>query len=128
MKKAFTCAILVIVLPVFLLAQFDNCLSGWVYYKEITIDNTNNAEDLVDFQFKLTVNTGDLISEGKLQSDGADIRFVAEDCSLINYYMDSTATSTANVVWLRMPFLALSGLIFWFTAFAIVVPNSFLTN
>ena len=74
MKKAFTCAILVIVLPVFLLAQFDNCLSGWVYYKEITIDNTNNAEDLVDFQFKLTVNTGDLISEGKLQSDGADIR------------------------------------------------------
>jgi hypothetical protein len=108
MNRLHICLLLLISSPILLNAQFDDCLAGWLYYKEIQIDNSVNTENLEDFQFKFTLNTGDLVSEGKLQSDGADLRFVTSDCGLLHYYMDSTATSTENVVWLKMPALGAS--------------------
>ena len=84
----------------------QDCLPGWQYFRNIQIDNTQGAEDLDNFTIRFTPNTAQLVSQGKLQANGADLRFVGQDCSELPYFMDSLATSPQNVIWVKIPFLA----------------------
>ncbi|TDA42196.1 MAG: hypothetical protein DSO07_00605, partial [Thermoproteota archaeon] len=54
-------------------------MSAWQYRRPITIDNTQNANALTDYQVKIVVDTASLISAGKMKSDGSDIRFTDSD-------------------------------------------------
>lgn len=87
-------------------ATAQDCLSGWKYYRNIQVDNTQGSDDLENYAVRFVANTAQLVSQGKLQDSGADLRFVDSDCNLLPYYMDSLATSTQNAIWVKIPFLA----------------------
>ena len=89
-----------------LLAQ--DCLLDWDYYREIVIDNSAGNNE-TDFQVRLEFNSGALVTDGKLQADGADLRFTDLDCNLLSYFMDSLATNNNNVIWIKMPQLPAGG-------------------
>ncbi|RLI91177.1 MAG: hypothetical protein DRO95_04840, partial [Candidatus Altiarchaeales archaeon] len=52
-----------------------NC--SWLYRRAIEI-RENSGETLTDFPINLTINTKNLISEGKLQESCSDLRFIYE--------------------------------------------------
>jgi len=61
-------------------------LPGWTYKNTITVQE-NSGVDLYDYQLKLTFATDALISAGKMNPDGSDIR-IGKDASgntLLNY-------------------------------------------
>ncbi len=80
----------------------QNCLSGWRYYQPLTIQNPGNAP-LLDVQVRFELNTGALVSAGKLQASAADLRITDAACNLLPFYVDSAATSTTNGIWVRVP-------------------------
>ncbi|RLI52588.1 MAG: hypothetical protein DRP09_17605, partial [Candidatus Thorarchaeota archaeon] len=56
-------------------ADWWNC--SWLYRRAIEI-RENSGETLLDFPINLTINTKDIISEGKLQENCSDLRFIYE--------------------------------------------------
>ncbi|MCB0641932.1 MAG: DUF2341 domain-containing protein [Phaeodactylibacter sp.] len=100
-----------LLLNLLLLSTFSfgqDCLPGWDFYRDITIDNSAGGNQ-TDFQVRLVVNTGFLVGEGKLKADGSDLRFTDTDCNLISYFMDSSATNTNNVIWVKLPSIPAGG-------------------
>ena len=86
----------------------QDCLPGWEYFQEVTIDNSLGG-DFTDFQVKLEINTAALVSAGKLNADGSDLRFTDGDCNPLPYFMDSLATNPDNIVWVKVPMLTSGG-------------------
>lgn len=75
---------------------------AWHWRKPITLSNGGGA--LTDFQVKLTVNTGELVSAGKMLSSGADIRFTqANGTSEIPYWVESGMNTSSTVIWVMVP-------------------------
>lgn len=103
MKKA---ALFFTALFYWLHGNAQDCLPGWQYFRNIQIDNSQSSENLENFTIRFEANTGLLVGQGKLQPDGADLRFVDNSCNELPYFMDSLATSSQNVIWARIPFLA----------------------
>ena len=104
MKNTIPKTLLLLLFPIFSYAQ-DTCLPGWTFFKEITINNSN-TEAIEDCAVSITINTGELFDQGKLQEDADDLRFVLPGCEQLFHYVDSAATSTENTVWLKIPFMA----------------------
>ena len=98
MKTQIT--ILLLLITQTLTAQ--NCLPGWSHFRPISIYQPT-GDSLSDCQVHFTLNTGALVSAGKLQASGADLRITDSNCNLLPYFMDSLATDTANVIWVRVP-------------------------
>jgi hypothetical protein len=72
---------------------------GWKYRRPITIDNTNNANLLKDFQVMVPLNTAEMISAGKMRSDCGDARFTdADGVSELGYFMEDK-----GLFWVRVP-------------------------
>jgi len=85
-------------------------LSGWSYRRPITIDNTQNPDDLQDYQILVIVDTASLISEGKLRSDAGDLRFTDEDgVTLLNYWVEGPVNDPNTRVWVKVPLIPGSG-------------------
>lgn len=84
-------------------AMAQNCFPEWEFYRDITVDNTGNMDTLNDYQVKVVMNTGQLVTDGKLQASGSDLRFSDTDCNPLHFYMDSAATSAQNVIWVKVP-------------------------
>jgi hypothetical protein len=80
------------------------CLDDWSYAREVTINNTQGI-DYENIAVRINLNTGQLVTAGKLNSDGSDLRFTDENCNLLNYFADSLATNNDNVVWVNVPSL-----------------------
>lgn len=80
----------------------QNCLPGWSHFRPINIYQPA-GDSLNDCQVRFTLNTGALVSAGKLQASGADLRITDSNCNLLPYFMDSLATDTVNVIWVRVP-------------------------
>ncbi len=80
-------------------------LSGWSYYRPITIDNTQNSNNLIDYQILVTLDTRTLISQGKMRPDCGDIRFTDSDrTTLLNYWIEPNTCNTANTrIWVKVP-------------------------
>jgi hypothetical protein len=85
--------------------EIENWLSGWTYRVKITIDNTQNANTLTDYQILVTVNTTRLISTGKMKSDCSDIRFADSDgITLLNYWIEPMTINTSSTkIWVKVP-------------------------
>jgi len=81
------------------------CLPQWLYRAPITINNTGPA--LTDYQVKLIINTSTPIGQGKMKSDGGDIRFVVNPsgtCTAIdNWWVESGMNSGATIIWIKIP-------------------------
>jgi len=74
-------------------------LYGFRYRREITIDNTQNSNNLTDYQILVTLDTQSLISQGKMRSDCGDIRFTDSDgVTLLNYWQESS-----DKFWVKVP-------------------------
>jgi len=83
--------------------------TSWKYYSKITIDNTQNTNDLTDYQVKidLTSNNFDFT---KANSDGSDIRFTDSDRStLLSYWIENWDSSNqVATIWVKVPSIAAS--------------------
>ncbi len=77
-----------------LLAQ--PCLNGWGYRTEISVDNSMNSNALNDYQVLLNLNTQQLITDGKLNVDGSDLRFTDNAGGLYSYWIDPNTINTTN--------------------------------
>ena len=84
-------------------ASAQNCQPGHLYYRDVTIDNTANATSLTDYQVKITMNTGLMVAQGKLNADGSDLRILDVNCTPLYFYMDSAVSSSQNAIWVEVP-------------------------
>lgn len=80
-------------------------LDGWQYYRDITIDNTQNSNTLTNYQVMITLDTASLISEGKMRSDCGDIRITeADGTTTLSYWIeDGTCNTTNTHIWVKVP-------------------------
>ena len=78
--------------------------SSWLNRTKITFDNTNSAENLTDFPVLIKLAATD-IDFAKINAGGADIRFVDDDGTLLDYEIeawdDSPGTESASI-WVRV--------------------------
>jgi len=78
--------------------------SGWLYRRAITINNTQNSDNLADYQVNVTINTLNLISAGKMRSDCGDIRFIdSDDQTQLSYWIESGCNSASTRIWVKVP-------------------------
>lgn len=73
---------------------------GWSYRRPITI--TNTAQALTNYQVLVTLDTASLISAGKMQPGGLDIRFVVDN-STIPHWVESGMNTASTKIWMRVP-------------------------
>jgi len=68
------------------------------------IDNTSNPDILNEYQVLITVDTQTLISEGKMNADGSDIRFLdSNEMSQLYYWIESGINTNSTRIWVRVP-------------------------
>ncbi len=82
-------------------------LPGFNYSLPLTINNANAA--VTDAQVKLTVNTATLVSAGKMQASGNDIRFTDTLCNTLPYWIESGMNTASTVIWVKVKNLASFG-------------------
>lgn len=70
------------------------------YRRDITVTNTG-AGTLTDYQVMLTINTQSIIAAGKMQANGADIRF-GDDGGPCDYWIQSGIGTTTTKIWVEM--------------------------
>ncbi|MCS7093856.1 MAG: DUF2341 domain-containing protein [Candidatus Aenigmarchaeota archaeon] len=89
--------------------EWEETKNGWLdgfrYKREIVIDNSLNQNNLTDYQVLVTLNTQNLISQGKMRSDCGDIRLADSDMrTLLNYWIKPNTCGTSDTrIWVRMP-------------------------
>jgi hypothetical protein len=90
----------VIIRPMVLLAN---------YRRPVTVTSCS-AGILTDFQVLLTMDTQSLVSAGKMQADGDDIRFVdSDDITLLSYWIEPSSMNTVSTkIWVKIPSLPVS--------------------
>lgn len=79
--------------------------TGWMYYQKVAINNASNSSTLSSFQVSLTVNTQALISAGKMNSAGNDIRFTSQCSGGTNYgyWIESGINTATTLIWVNVP-------------------------
>jgi hypothetical protein len=79
-------------------------LTGWLYRRPVTIDNTSNPNMLTDYQVLVVVDTASLISAGKMKTDGGDIRFTDSDgTTLLPYWVEGPINANNTRIWVKVP-------------------------
>lgn len=88
------------------LSAQNTCLQDWQYSRPISVRNFIFGL-LNDWQVKVVVNTQALIAAGKMNPDGSDIRFTANDCcTQLPYWIQSGINTPNTIIWTRVPQLA----------------------
>ncbi len=83
--------------------------AAWKYRKAIAVTNSSGAT-LTDYQVKVTINTQERISAGKMQLDGDDIRFTEFDGNTeIDYWIESGIDTTTTEIWVEVPSIPTTG-------------------
>jgi gliding motility-associated-like protein len=90
------------------LSYAQNCLPTWKYYQTVSASNPN-ASAYTDIQVKIVLNTQALISAGKMNANGDDIRFTDSLCNNLHYWIDSGLNTTATIIWVKLNYLPASG-------------------
>jgi len=81
-------------------------LSGWLYYRPILINNTQNPNNLTNYPILVTLNTQTLIQQGEMRPDCGDIRFTDSNGTLLNYWIVPNTCNTTNTsIWVNVPFI-----------------------
>lgn len=82
----------------------DHGVDGTNYRKVITVDNSSNASELNNYQILLNLDTSELISAGKMNSDCSDIRITDTDGSTkLNYWLEAGCDTTNTKIWTKIP-------------------------
>ena len=94
--------------PTICTSVLSSCLAPqWQYRVPITINNTN-ATTAANFQVPVVINTQTLISSGKMQASGADIRFTDSNCNLLDFWIESGLNTSTTLIWVKIPVLPAS--------------------
>ncbi|RLJ05559.1 MAG: hypothetical protein DRP18_02800, partial [Candidatus Aenigmatarchaeota archaeon] len=75
--------------------------SSWKYRTPITVYEVS-GNNLTDYQINLTIDTQNLISQGKMNSDCSDIRFVDNESNKLTYWIESGCGLTNSVIWIKI--------------------------
>ncbi|PSG99270.1 MAG: hypothetical protein BRC29_04050 [Nanohaloarchaea archaeon SW_7_43_1] len=82
--------------------------TDWEYRKEANVEE-NSGNDLSDHQVLFTVDTDQLISEDKMNSDCSDMRWInSDDSSKLDYWIESGCGTSTTEVWVKIPSLQAS--------------------
>ncbi len=85
---------------------------GFDYKREVNITDTSGTT-LTDYQVKITLDTQSLISQGKMKSNCADIRFYYTNSSgtyEIPYWIEDGTCNTPNTnIWVKIPEIPANG-------------------
>lgn len=93
---------MLLLLPV--LGWSQDCTADWSYRTKIEVDNTSGIDTLTDYQVRISVNTSALVSFGKMNASGSDIRFTDGDCcSQLCYWIEEGMNTTATIIWVKVP-------------------------
>ncbi|MFH1540438.1 MAG: DUF2341 domain-containing protein [Elusimicrobiota bacterium] len=81
-------------------------LNGSKYRKPITITN-NTGSILIDYQVMFTLDTMNLISNSKMQSDGKDMRLTDSDgITQLDYWVEGGINTESTTTWVKVPFVS----------------------
>ena len=60
---------------------------------------------LTNYQIDLLINTEDLILQGKMNSDGSDLRFYSDSCltTPLEYWIETGINTNSTLVWVLVP-------------------------
>ena len=82
--------------------------SSWDYRKQVQVSNSGSL--LSNEDVLVSVDTATLISEGKLQSDCDDLRFVdSDDSTPLDYWIEGGCDSSTTQIWVQIPSLPNGG-------------------
>ncbi len=89
----------------FLIVKPDEGEANWWnpayrYRKQITIEYSG-TEKLTEYQVLVEIDTSDLITAGKLQSDCDDIRFTDQVGVELDYYLVDGCNTTDTKIWVK---------------------------
>jgi hypothetical protein len=82
--------------------RFYTNFSTFNYKRKITIDNTQNSANLIGYPIKITMNTEELISNGKMRPDCGDIRFYNGNGAELSYWIESGKNTDHTEVWVNV--------------------------
>ncbi|KKL27553.1 hypothetical protein LCGC14_2383990, partial [marine sediment metagenome] len=72
---------------------------SWMYRQKITANNNSNF-DATDVPYKVLVDTSTLITDGKMQSDGDDIRIINESGQIVRFQIEESTLNTSETgIW-----------------------------
>lgn len=75
----------------------------WDQRKCFDIDHTaSGAQNQTEYQVYLDIDTAALVSSGKMQSDGDDMRFIDSDGNTLPYFIADDMNTTSTRIWLKM--------------------------
>lgn len=99
--------ILKVVLFLVFFLQFElwaqPCLSNYTYRRAVTVNNTANAFALSNHEVKIVLNTQTLITNGKLNPSGFDLRVTNAAGVLLNHYVVNQTLNTTNTeIWVKL--------------------------
>lgn len=79
--------------------------SEWGHYRQIQILNASGSE-LTQYQVPVVINHSQLVSAGKSEANGSDIRITGSDCTPLSFWIDpSTLNSNTCTIWVKLPSL-----------------------
>ncbi|MBV6493664.1 MAG: hypothetical protein LDLANPLL_01687 [Turneriella sp.] len=80
-----------------------NYVGGWTKHKKLTIDNSAQAQNLVNFPLMVRVD-GTRITYGNTQNSGEDIRFYdADGITLLPHEVELWNEAGSSYVWVKVP-------------------------
>lgn len=83
----------------------------WLYRQKVDITNSSGS-NLTDFQVAITLNTAQMITDGKLQADCDDIRITDAKGRLLPHWIEGGSpgcNSTGTEIWVKVPILTTNG-------------------
>jgi Domain of unknown function (DUF2341) len=83
------------------MSAIAQCNCTWQYRTPITVTNLG-ATALTDYQVSITVNTQALVTAGKMQASGNDIRFTDANCTNLPYWIESGMNTTTTIIWIKV--------------------------
>ena len=79
--------------------------TDWTRRQVLTFDNSAQGSNLDDFPVLVVLNSGN-IDYGQTQNDGSDLRFLADDGTVLAYDIEEWNEGGNSYVWVRVPQIA----------------------
>lgn len=90
-----------ILLVIALWSYSQPCFTGYTYRLPVVINNSTGAEEK-DLQLSFTINTAALITASKMQSNGADIRFLDRFGNQLSHWVeDGSINTNTTKIWVK---------------------------
>lgn len=109
-KFKFSCRICIILISLIAFSSTGAAWwnDNWDYKKSVYVADQSGSS-LSNYQVKANVDTFSLISNGKMQSDCSDMRWVnADDSTTLDYWIEEGCNTDSTTVWVEVPSIAAS--------------------